>query len=92
MQITCIACEYGIFFAIYIYALLKSKMAAIRHLEYEVERVSPQKCLGIGLRYICAKGNICTMICSEMSLNPSTNVRKAIFSDLSKYKILISQL
>ena len=86
MQITCIACEYGIFFAIYIYALLKSKMAAIRHLEYEVERVSPQKCLGIGLRYICAKGNICTMICSEMSLNPSTTGTKINHACLCELK------
>ena len=65
MQITCITLVYVTVLAIYIHASLKSKMAAVRHLEYEVERVSPQNFLGIALRYVCAKGNICTTFCSE---------------------------
>ena len=46
-------------------------MAAVRHLEMEVERVSDQNLLAIALRNICAKGDICTMILSQKSLTLS---------------------
>ena len=40
---------------------MESKMAAIRHLGYEVQCVSPQKFRGTVLQYICAEGDLCTM-------------------------------
>ena len=41
---------------------LEFKMAAIRHLEIEVERVSCQNLLHNGLRYMYTKGDLCTTI------------------------------
>ena len=53
---------YSIFWFHTVIIPIKFKMAAVRYLELEVERVSDQNLLAIALRNICAKGDICTMI------------------------------
>ena len=55
---------YSIFWFHTVIIPIKFMMAAVRHLEMGVERVSGQNLLAIALRNICAKGDICTMILS----------------------------